>query len=156
MNGLVELIFEEVPDAAVNLLICALLNGTVEREIQHSELGAREAKEIGGKYLELLRMTEGPASIFLKAAESSIGGVIIGHPLVRVLRCQDSNEVAFVFDSRDVRSSDRKDAVVKMALGAKVLAQRSNVTKFYCGFEPATDEKTRLFAEDVIGPLTAV
>jgi hypothetical protein len=75
---------------------------------------------------------------------------------VRILRFEGSNEVAVVFGSGDVDATVRQDVVAKLAAGAKVLASSADVPEYYCGFEPATDEKTRLFSRDKIGPLTTV
>jgi hypothetical protein len=156
MNGLIELVFEKVPDGAVNGLVSALLQEAHITEVSHSELGDREPKEVGGNYLQLLKTTTDPASIFVKAAETCIGRVPIYRPLVRILRCCESNEVTVVFDSQDVVTTDRQDAVFRMAAGARALAESSDVAEFYCGYEPATDERTRLFCRGKVGPLTVI
>ncbi|MEZ4827687.1 MAG: hypothetical protein R3C61_15605 [Bacteroidia bacterium] len=33
------------------------------------------------------------------------------------------------------------------------LAEELKTTSYYCGYEPATDEKTRLFSGNILGPL---
>jgi hypothetical protein len=156
MNGLVELVFEKVPDGAVNGLVSALLQEAHITKVSRSELGDREPKEVEGTYLQLLKATTEPASVFVKADETCIGGVSIHRPLVRILRCCESSEVTVVFDSQDVVTTDRQDAVLRMAAGARALAESSDVAEFYCGYEPATDEKTRLFCKGKVGPLTAL
>lgn len=156
MNGLVELVFEKVPDRDVSQLVANLLQGAEVTEISHSELGRLEPSKVGDSYARLLKASEEPASVFVKSIGASLGGVLIRHPLVRILRYNESNEVAVVFVDTDVDATDRQDAVLRMAAGAKVLAQTCGVAKFYCGYEPATDDRTRLFCGDRIGPVKSI
>lgn len=156
MNGLVELIFENVPDRDVGRLVANLLQGADVTEISHSELGRLDPSEVGDSYARLFEAAEEPASIFVKIAGASLGDVLIRHPLVRILRCNESNEVAVVFADTDVDAIDRRGAVLRMAAGAKVLAQTCGVTQFYCGYEPATDDRTRLFSGERIGPIESI
>jgi hypothetical protein len=156
MNGLVELIFEEVPDVAVNSLVSDLLNGAAITEISHSELGRCESNSVENNYFKFLKLTEDATSIIVKTKEISIGGVIINRPLVRMLRYHNLNEVAVIFDSLDVAKNNQRTAILNMAAGTKVLAKRSGVREFYCGFEPASDQSTRLFSGEKIGPITVL
>lgn len=64
--------------------------------------------------------------------------------------------MAIVFDSADIETTDRQSVVTKLAVGAAAIANRAEVSEYYCGFEPASDEKTRLFSRDKIGPLVVV
>lgn len=43
-----------------------------------------------------------------------------------------------------------------MAVGDRQQPGRTFVPDYCCGFEPATDEKTRLFSRDKIGPLLSL
>jgi hypothetical protein len=156
MDGLIELIFERVPDGAVDKLVNDLLQGVGILELSHSELGSLDPKKAGQDLMPLLKQEAEPSSIFVRAAIATIGDVPIRSPLVRILRFEGSNEVAVVFGSADVDATDRQDVVTKLAAGAKVLASSADVPEYYCGFEPATDEKTRLFSWDKIGPLVTV
>jgi hypothetical protein len=156
MNGLVELIFEAVQNGAVKHLVYDLLNGAVVIGSSHSELGACELNTVDGDYLTSLWEAETAVSIFIRADQISIGGVLINRPVIRILRYQDTNDVSLIFDNADVIAGDRKEALRGLATGAKVLAKDSEVPKFYCGFEPATDEETRLFSGEVMGPIRSL
>lgn len=156
MDGLIELIFENVPDDSVDRLVYDLLQGAGILEISHSELGRLEQKLVDQDLMSFLMKEAEPASIFVRAACVTVGGIPIRSPLIRILRFEGSNEVAVIFESVDISSTDRLGAVRKLAAGANVLASGANVPDYYCGFEPATDEVTRLFSRDAIGPLVEV
>ena len=156
MDGLIELIFERVPDNAVVKLINGLLQGEGILELSHSERGSLDPKKIDHDLMPLLKQEAEPSSILMRIANTTIGDVPIHNPLVRILHFEGSNEVAVVFDSEDVDATVRQDVVTKLAAGAKALANGADVPEYYCGFEPATDEKTRLFSKDKIGPLITI
>lgn len=156
MNGLVELTFENVPDKSVNKLVSALLNGTPPSEIAHSELGNRDVSDLGGDFFRLFAGADVPASMFIKTERLSVGGIEIHRPVIRILRLENFNEVTVVFDNSDVLAGDRKEALSLLATCAEALATESGVVEFYCGFEPSTDEATRLFTGKKIGPLKII
>lgn len=153
MDGLIELIFERVPDGAIDKLVNDLLQGADILELSHSELGSLDPKMVGQDLMSLINQESEPSSIFVRTVNVTIGDVLIRRPLLRILRFEGSNEVAVVFGAADVDETDRQHLVTKLAAGANVLASSADVSEYYCGFEPATDEKTRLFAKDKIGPL---
>lgn len=156
MDGLIELIFERVPDGAVAKLVNDLLQGAEVLALSHSELGSLDIKKVGQDLMLLLKQEAEPSSIFVRSANATIGSVSIRGPLVRILRFEGSNEVALVFRGDDVDATDGQDVVAKLAAGAKVLSRNAEVQEYYCGFEPATDKETRLFSRDKIGPLVTV
>ena len=156
MDGLIELIFERVPDDAVGTLMSDLLQGGSILELSHSELGSLDPKEFGHDVMPLLKQKAEPSAVFVRIANAEIGGVSIRSPLVRILRFEGANEAAVIFGSGDVDATTRQDVVTALAAGAKVLASGAAVSEYYCGFEPATDKMTRLFSKDKIGPLLAV
>lgn len=153
MNGLIELIFERVPDGALNKLVSDLLQGAGILELSHSELGCIETNNTCRDLLLLLNKSLEPSSIFIRSAYVSIGDVEICCPLIRILRFEGLNEVAVIFAGTDIITTDSEDSVEKLAASATVLANNANVIDFYCGFEPAADEQTRLFSRNKIGPI---
>lgn len=156
MGGLIELVFVRVPDGAVHKLVNDLSQSGDILEFSHSEVcGLNQEKAILDLTL-LLKYEVGPFSIFVRIANASIGGVPIRSSLVRILRFEGMNEVAFVFGSAEIEATDRQDAVEKLAAGAEALASGTGVLAYYCGFEPATDEKTRLFSNERMGPLVSI
>lgn len=156
MDGLIELIFERVPDGAVDELVKdRLVRGGI-CELAHSELGSLDPKKVGLNLISLLEREDVPSSIFLRVGIVMIGDVPIRNPLIRILRFERCNEVMVVFNSIDIDATDRRCIVTRLAAGAKVLADALDVPDYCCGFEPATDEKTRLFSRDKIGPLLSL
>jgi len=156
MDGLIELIFDGVPDGAIHGLVRNLIHGSDILDISHSELGSLDPKRIGEDLMAFFDKETVPITIFIRTTCIMVGGISINRPLVRILRFQGSNEVAVEFNSTDIDATDRKDTVAKLAAGAKVLADSAAIPKYYCGFEPATDTRTRLFSQGKVGPLIEV
>ena len=118
MDGLIELIFNGVPDGAVDSLVYTVLQRADICEVSHSERGRLDLPPVGQDLMLLLKKEVEPASIFVKALYSTVGGVLIRQPLVRILRFEGLNEVAIVFGSADIEATDRQDVVRRLAAGA--------------------------------------
>lgn len=153
MDGLIELIFDAVPDGSVDGLVYGLLQEASPMELSHSELGLLDPKQLDQGLKELLKDGSVSASIFIRAASVRVGDVRISAPLIRILRSEGSSEVAVIFGSADIDPTDRQEASKKLLVGADLLARGADVADYFCGYEPATDESTRLFSRDRIGPL---
>ncbi|WP_176041077.1 hypothetical protein [Burkholderia stabilis] len=156
MDGLIELIFDRVPGGNVDKLVNDFLQGGDILGISHSELGSLDPKTVNRYLMPILRQETDFSSVFIRTANAMIGNVSIRSPLVRILRFEGGIEVAIVFDSADIEATDRQGVVTKLAVGAAALASSAGVPEYYCGFEPANDEKTRLFTRGKIGPLVTV
>ncbi|MDO9437079.1 hypothetical protein [Hydrogenophaga sp.] len=156
MNGLVELIFERVPDVAVATMLSELLRRSGIQEMTHSELGKLDAETSFRDVIALLRHQAEPSSIFIRAGIATVGAVRTRCPLVRLLRYEETNELTLAFERTDIEAVDRKDTIRMLSDGAKLLASSAGTAEYYCGFEPATDERTRLFSKSKIGPLVSV
>ncbi|GGY20378.1 hypothetical protein [Paludibacterium paludis] len=156
MDGLIELIFEQVPDEAVGRLMNDLLQGVDILELSHSELGRLDPKKANFDLMTLLEQEAEPLSLFVRTTTVTVEDVTIRSPMVRILRCGGVNEITVIFDRGDVDEAVRLNVGETLAAGAKAVASRANVSEYYCGFEPASDDKTRLFAKDKIGPLMTI
>ncbi|WP_426395237.1 hypothetical protein ACN9M1_13900 [Ralstonia sp. R-29] len=156
MDGLIELVFEGVPEHAVDKLVCDLRQGAAILEIFHSELGCLAPEQADQDLTQFLTKETTPVSLFVRTALVTVGGIPIRNPLVRVLRFAGVIEVTVVFESADIDAADRKDATTKLAAGTESLACSMGVSRYYCGFEPATDERTRLFSKGRLGPLIEI
>ncbi len=155
MDGLIELVFESVANNSVCPLLNDLLQGSDIVELSHSELGSLDAKT-RHDLIQLLNQNAGPSSIAFRAVSAKVGDIQIRTPYLQVLRFEGLNEVAISFASTDIEPKDRQHIATKLAEGAAKLAGSAGVTQYYCGFEPATDERTQLFAGGKMGPLTSI
>lgn len=156
MDGLIELVFESVPDHSVNDLVDDLVNTSEVLELTQSELGAVDVDKVDGDFMKLATATTDPISVFLRCAPILVGDFSIHRPLVQVLRYSGTNDVVVSFDSSDIAKGDKLQAVKSLMNGCKALALNRGVPLFYCGYEPASDVVTRLFTGDRVGPLALV
>lgn len=155
MGELIELIFERVPDDAVVRLLGDLLQGAEIMDVKHSELGELDSR-VGHDLMRYLEEMNVPAAIFVRATYATLIDIPIRFPLIRILRHELSNEVSVVFSADSIDESVRRLAAIKLSGAAQTLARRADVGEYYCGFEPATDERTRLFFNGQLGPMLTI
>jgi hypothetical protein len=153
---LVELVFDKIPDNLLNILVANIIQSSNILEISHSELGKIADLHNDQDFIQHLKSGPNPASIFITSTWASIGKVKIRQPLIRLLRFEQTNEVSIIFSNNDIDKIDSKNIIMSLALGAKHLSQISHSDDYYCGYEPATDQKTRFFSKDTIGPLNKI
>lgn len=153
---LVELVFDKIPDNLLNILVANIIQSFNILEIFHSELGEITDHHNDHDFMQYLKSGPTPASIFIKSNFARIGKVKIRQPLIRLLRFEQINEVSIIFSNNDIDKIDSENIIISLALGAKNLSQISHSYDYYCGYEPATDPKTRFFSKDTIGPLNKI
>ncbi|WP_146749460.1 hypothetical protein [Paracidovorax anthurii] len=153
MNGLIELVFDGISVHYINGLVCEIIQQGNILEITGTEVGAIDASRLEHELVSMLRNCLVPASMFLKVDLIEVGGVGISSPLLRILSFEGKGELAVLFEASDIDEASRNDAAIKLADGARSLAIKAQAHDFYCGFEPATDRKTRLFSANESGPV---
>jgi hypothetical protein len=152
-DGLIELIFLQVPDGKVESLVCELVKNARIFGLSHSELGNLDPKTSELGIVSLFRNFEEPYAIFIRSGELNLGEVWLENPLIRIIRYDGLNEVAVVFDNLKIEPTGWEDFVDKLSKGAKKLAVQSGALGYCCGLEPGTDEDTQLFSSEGVGPL---
>lgn len=150
MHGLIELIFDSVPDSKLDALIWSLVDKTSAIEIFYSEKGNIDVSEANQGFLTLFNNEATAEAFFIKTNSAVVGSVVVNKPVVRVLRFNKTNEVMVIFSNLDLANSE--NVVTELADGAGYIADTLSISDYYCGFEPATDPRTRLFTKAEIGP----
>lgn len=79
-------------------------------------------------------------------------GVIVDSTLVRVIKYQGKFDLEISFDERDFWLYG-VDAVSALFAYSKEVDKKFEFVNCYFGMEPASDEATRFFTNDVLGPL---
>ncbi|MCA3697908.1 hypothetical protein [Aquidulcibacter sp.] len=152
-DGLIELIFLQVPDGKVESLVCELVQNASIFELSHSELGNLDPKKSELGIISLFRNFEEPYAIFIRSDEIHVGEVQLQKPLIRIIRYEGLNEVAVLFDTLEIKLLSWDDFVDKLYMVAKRLAIQSETLVYCCGLEPGTDKDTQLFSSEGVGPL---
>lgn len=152
MDGLLELIFEDITLQATFDLLDELLTREEITKFWHSE--ATHIDSVSAWRLALSEQNfDQPSTIFVQAKYAKVGEVMIANPLVRILQIKGFNELAVVFKKDDICAPCAPRWITELALGAKTLAARAQTSKYQCGFEPVTDQTTRLFTGEQKGPI---
>jgi hypothetical protein len=152
-NELIELIFLEVPDDRVDLILSELVRDARILELSHSELGDLIPKETGLGFFSQLQKFLEPSSVFLRLDGIYIGEILMSHPLIRVMRVDGMNEIAVLFDETKMSSASSGGWVSKLSKGANHIAEQTHISSYCCGLEPGTDEETQFFSNTGVGPL---
>jgi hypothetical protein len=156
MNGLIELVFDNVPTDKLGELVYALLKKMNILQISHSENGDIDFEEITKNFVDhLCQQLEKLFCISVLGHDMLFGSVHIINPLIRLICVNGENTVELDFDRSDV-GSVFQDVPIRLAIEAKMLADRAGVTNFFCGFEPTIDESIRFFTRDKMGPLISL
>jgi hypothetical protein len=149
----IELVFDKVPTDTLSRLTLALLEKMNVTRVSHSEIGDVDLQTLDQGFVDLLcQQNECPFVVSVLGSDITIGSVHIRNPMLRFIRADGENMVELGFDDSDIEGA-RDNFVVQIATEAKVLADHADVMHYFCGFEPATDESTRLFTGGKIGPL---
>jgi hypothetical protein len=151
-DGLIELIFLQVPDSKVDSLVSEIVQNANPFELFHSELGNLDPKKSELGIISLLQQFAEPSSVFIRSDILNVGEVWLDNPLIRIVRYDELNEVAVVFDAVKIVPTSWESFVDKLAIGAKKLAVQSEAYGYCCGLEPGTDEETQFFSSERIGP----
>ena len=144
MKEQVELVFEDVPHAGVNILAGFLLKRSITVEAWHSESGPIKPIDFE-QALNLLVSLPTTGCVFVRVAQIKVGKILLKKSLLRFLRYDNMNDVEIVFERSDTDTRSWISFVKELADESKTLAKLAKANNYYCGYEPANDMRTRLF-----------
>lgn len=154
MAGLLEIVFENVKQNAVlPLLETVITNAASVISAECSEVfsiwndGKLELDTIGAA-LDF----NGAVSVLINVRSLKFIGVSVNSALIRILKYEDDFDLDISFDEDDDGLAD-VDVVGAFFAFSKEVAKKFEFGNCYFGIEPASDESTRFFTNDVLGPL---
>ncbi|WP_282418105.1 hypothetical protein [Polyangium sp. 15x6] len=141
-----ELVFEvETPAQAAHLVLGMLQGAEQHRSLEVDGRARCDVEEIP----ELL--AENPAVLFILPSPIEIGELgWVPDVGIRVVRVPAGFDVELSIDLDDI--ADPGALARALFSHAQRLAAAHEVTSFYAGLEPASDEDTRLFTGSELGP----
>jgi|LakMenEpi03Aug12_release.lakeMendotaPanAssembly.Ray.scaffolds.fasta_scaffold438637_2 hypothetical protein len=155
-NELIELVFEVVPKEQLNDLVNDLFPVSNVLQIISNDESLEFARDAKFDYVDAIKKTELlTTAIIVKASLVFFDGVSIDNPLCQVLVYEDLVDVLIIFSLSDVRAEDGSDPLKVIHGAASKIAEKSSVSDYYCGLEPAQDERTRFFSKNMTGPLAS-
>lgn len=153
MSNLIELLFEGVAKNQLDSLIGRLSNGSALKSVIASESPELDLSSWQGRVLEILEgAAPNPSSVSLNLDGVELGEVAIANPLIQVLMDDGGIDVSLSFLDYEL-SCDASDCVDALHHASLELSRVADARHIICGYEPASDHKTRFFTDATQGPL---
>jgi hypothetical protein len=72
---------------------------------------------------------------------------------IAVYKFEDSIDVEINFKLSDLKDGDDKELATNLMKLSDSISKKFDIENYFCGLEPASDEETRIFTKQKIGPL---
>jgi hypothetical protein len=152
LKGLIEVSFESIKDDKINDFMHEVFKACIIDEIDHSDLGEIDLDKFDGNFLNLFSNGADSTVVFVRTPNFNVGEAAISDVCVQIIKCLDVFSILLIFSFDDI-SVSHLEAFPEILMQYSVcLANKYEISDFFCGYEPAWDENTRLFTRDMLGP----
>lgn len=155
--NIIEVVLEGVAKSCVKELLALLIQSS-ENVInaQCSEnISLFNKEKLSEKGLNEFMGFDENLTVLINLKTMNICGVILPSVQLRLVKYGDVFDVDFNFDCDDLKTASLKMLVNSLYAYTASLASDYDISSFYAGMEPASDEETRYFTNDKLGPLSA-
>jgi hypothetical protein len=155
MSSLFEVVFENIVKNRVIRLFMFLIAES-DRIIcaQCSEdVRLIVAGEIDTKALDSILNYNGDVTVLVNLDDMKVGNLILSKVLLRLVKYGERYDIDFNFDSNELENEGMMRLIKELHDYAKNVARDNEVSVFFGGIEPASDEDSRYFTNDELGPL---
>lgn len=155
MADLLEIVLEDISRSKVCPLLLILL-GHAEHitEIRCSEeIKLSSDTNISEEEIKYFLSLMGDASLIIKLSSLNMADCKIPSVLLRLLKYGDRYDIDFNFDESDVADIGATGVMKKLQEYFTKLGEAYKVGNWFGGIEPASDENTRYFTGNELGPL---
>lgn len=155
MSSLLEVVFEGVLKTKVIQLLMLLVTASRRIiDVQCSEdIELMNDGELNLDSLSCLLSFNGDVSALISLDDMSIGSITLPNVLLRLVKYGEHYDIDFNFDSGEIKNIDMAELVTELHHHARWIARDHSMAEFFCGMEPASDEDTRYFTNEILGPL---
>ena len=156
MTNLIEIVFEQVSKSCIVQLFCMLINCSEKvKNLQCSEeqFELIDANDLSEDALTKLTLFNGDLSLIINVTALNLDDIMLPNIQLRLIKYGNDYDVDLNFDFNELRDIDTITLINRLHKNTQKLASKFEVTCFYGGMEPASDEDTRYFTDDEIGPL---
>nr|WP_321442958.1 hypothetical protein [uncultured Cohaesibacter sp.] len=157
MSVLLEVVFENIQKTKVVQLFMLLVMASIRVvNVQCSEdADLMKEDELDVDSLSSLLNFDGDVSVLVGLNDMNIGDVTLPNVLLRLVKYGDCYDIDFNFDTEEVENTDMAELVAELHHHAQQIAAEHCMAEFFCGMEPASDEYTRYFTNENLGPLSS-
>lgn len=156
MANLIEVVFEGVAKNCFTKLLSLLIvnTGKIFDADCIEDISVFEDDILSEKGVEEFLNFYGDVTILVNVGELRLESLVLPVVQIRLLKYEEEYDIDFNFDLNEVKDVSKTVLVTLLYAYVKKLAVNCNVSSFYCGMEPASDEDTRYFTNEEMGPLT--
>ena len=154
MADLLEVVFEGVSkDKAVGLFM-ALLSGSLNLSVVScpEDIKLTDGIELDKSVLNSLVNIEDLA-LLINVDTLKLEHINLSNVLIRLTKYEKLFDIDFNIDIDNCRNINKKTFIRELQNVVSKLAGNHQITSYFAGMEPATDEDTRYFTRDEVGPL---
>jgi hypothetical protein len=113
------------------------------------------ADELDVKALDSILSFHGDVTVIINLDDMKVGGLILPKVLLRLVKYGERYNIDFNFDSNELENVSMVSLATEFHDHTKEIARNNGVDNFFGGMEPASDEDTRYFTNNDLGPLTS-
>lgn len=156
MDSLIELVFECTPkDKVIELLVHLICDAERIAGIDNQEnIQLVEEGVLNKEAVESIINFASDASILLRLENMKIDSIILPLVLLRLVKYHDQYDIDFNFNLNDIHNIDVNKLIEVLHNYVTTLAKENGVESWFAGIEPASDEDTRYFTNEGLGPLS--
>lgn len=155
MKNLLEVVFESIDKSSVIPVLNKLCFDT--KQIISAECNENfELMKDGHLNLNVLETVlnfNENITVFLKIKSMIIEDVPLSSVLLRIVKYDDQFDIDFSFDANEIQSIDIVSLMKRIHSFSKNISEEFRIANFFGGVEPASDETTRYFTRNVLGPM---
>ncbi len=155
MSNLFEVVFEDIPKNKVMPLLLSLIasSNRVINTRCSEDISFVDRDKISTSLLQYVLNFEGDISMLFDLQDMRTGSIDLPKVLLRLVKYEDKYDIDFNFNESEVDNKDIQSLIVELHGYAKKLAHDYEIQSFFGGLEPASDEETRYFTNELLRPL---
>ncbi|MEZ4776022.1 MAG: hypothetical protein R3D00_22785 [Bacteroidia bacterium] len=149
ITEIIEIVFERVKlEKIVEILIRKLSESTLKKYniIADSSEFNLESKEM---IFDSINRSSDGAFVFT-FSNFSLKDIFLSQVWFRIDKYDNIYDLSLDIEEKEIR---QKTSISDLQKRVASLAEELKTNSYYCGYEPATDEETRLFSVNILGPL---
>lgn len=145
----IEIVFERVQlEKIVGLLLRILANSTLKEysvSTDSSEINLQSKKTL---FTSIEQSSDG--SFYFNFLDYSLKDILLSSVGFQIIKYYNVYDLILSIDEREIRE---KVSILDLQERVASLAEELEASRYYCGYEPAMDEETRIFSGVSLGPL---
>lgn len=149
---LIEIIFKNVPIERIAPLLKDLISDPENIVDYNLPCGPENIDLNSEKSLKAIFFENKSFGLFINLKELNKYEICLPHCGIAVYKNENIINLELNFQLSELKKSKNNNLLIKLMNFGKSISTLNHIDEYFCGFEPAEDESTRLFTNDQLGP----